>query len=268
MSEYKYTDDGRKVIVVGALNAQQSIVQEIYVSGDQEIPSGENFVVSNLHDEPVESWKEKRLREIEERYENGRERMERDFQKEQKRLSEAREKAKLQANALFAFAKNSDEEQLERLWDFLAGEITHFFLGDRCDPKIVTWDDDALYQCDRWGGGGKKIEDIKLISLMGRSKGDLAFRLHQYSDGSGGSQEVIPCRSYEEALQEAQSALDEIAANYVENGRSFFNPEKWQQIEGIVIPERALQKHREEEEQRRKERIDKLKQELSDLGGL
>lgn len=265
MSEHKYTDDGRKVIVVGTLNAQQSIVQEIYVSGDQEIPSGENFVVSSLHDAPVESWKEKRLREIEERYEQGRANMERDFKNEQRRLQEARDKAKLQADALFAFAKNSNDDQLATLRDFIAGEVTHFFL--RSKPAIVTWDDDALFQIDR-DIGRRKIEAVKLISLMGTSKGHLSYRLHRYSDGSGGDYaEIVPCRSYEEALQVAQSTLDEIAAEYVEKGRSFFDADKWAQIEGIVIPERAQEKLREERERNRQKRIAELKQKISELEG-
>ena len=58
--DFKYLTDGRKVIVVGKLNNQDTIVQEIFVTKDgSEIPSGENFVVKSLHDEPVESWKKK-----------------------------------------------------------------------------------------------------------------------------------------------------------------------------------------------------------------
>lgn len=53
MTDIKYTDDGKKVLVVGKLNAQQTIVQEIFVSAGQEIPSGENFVVKSLHDAPA-----------------------------------------------------------------------------------------------------------------------------------------------------------------------------------------------------------------------
>jgi len=46
----KFTSDGKKVAVVGKLNAQETIVQEIFVSNGNEIPSGENFVVKSLHD--------------------------------------------------------------------------------------------------------------------------------------------------------------------------------------------------------------------------
>ena len=55
--ETKFLSDGRKVVVVGALNNQETIVQEVFVTqqGD-EIPGGERFVVKSLHDQPVESW--------------------------------------------------------------------------------------------------------------------------------------------------------------------------------------------------------------------
>jgi len=65
----KYTSDGKKVLVVGKLNAQETIVQEIFISNDNEIPSGENFVVKSLHDAPAVSWKEKNLKDFEDRYE-------------------------------------------------------------------------------------------------------------------------------------------------------------------------------------------------------
>lgn len=53
----KYTNDGKKVAIVGKLNADQTIVQEVLITENgQEIPSGENFVVSSLHDQPVKKW--------------------------------------------------------------------------------------------------------------------------------------------------------------------------------------------------------------------
>lgn len=46
--ETKFLSDGRKVVVVGALNNQETIVQEVFVTqqGD-EIPGGERFVVKS-----------------------------------------------------------------------------------------------------------------------------------------------------------------------------------------------------------------------------
>lgn len=69
MSNIKYTTDGKKVVVVGELNQTETIVQEIFVTenGD-EIPQGERFVVKSLLDQPSESWKEKKLRELAETF--------------------------------------------------------------------------------------------------------------------------------------------------------------------------------------------------------
>lgn len=69
----KYTNDGKKVGIVGKLNAEQTIVQEIFITeSGQEIPSGENFVVTSLHDQPVKKWStfyEDRCKQAEKEYE-------------------------------------------------------------------------------------------------------------------------------------------------------------------------------------------------------
>jgi hypothetical protein len=70
--EIKYTTDGKKVIVVGNLNSQEKIVQEIFIVDGNEIPSGENFVTKSLHDFPAISWKESELIKLESRYEKER----------------------------------------------------------------------------------------------------------------------------------------------------------------------------------------------------
>ena len=78
--EIKYTTDGKKVKVIGSLNNQQKIVQEIFITNDgSEIPSGENFVVTSLHEAPVESWKEKKLRELETNFDSTRRKLENDL---------------------------------------------------------------------------------------------------------------------------------------------------------------------------------------------
>lgn len=261
----KYTNDGRKVLVVGQLNAKQHIVQEIFVSNGQEIPSGENFVVTSLHDAPAESWKEKNLRELEERYGRVRKDWEIRINRERRRLDEAEKKAKLRASALLGFANNSDHAQLSRLGDFLSGQITHFFIKSPLSPKIVTWDDDDLFQVDRFGGGGKTIEAVKLVSLLGGSDGNLAYRLNDYKDGSGSWKEIVPCRSYDEALEEAQALLDEVAAEYVSGTRGHFSIDTWEVIDGIVIPPEVREKLQRAKEEQRQQRLAKLREEIKQL---
>jgi hypothetical protein len=258
----KYTSDGRKVLVVGKLNATEHIVQEIFVAANgQEIASGENFVVKSLHDAPVESWKAKNLRETEAKYEKEMAALKRATEEAEGKAREAQEKAKFRAATLFAFAKNADDVQLQRLRALLAGEITHFFLN-RYRPQIVTWDDEIVYQTDRnWGR--LKVEGIKLLSLFGRSDGRLDFKLHDYSDGSGSSLTIIPCRSYEEALAEAQKQLDAEAALYMSGTRGCVSFDEWRHIKGIELPTEAYAKHVENQRKNNAERIAKLRAEIS-----
>lgn len=260
----KFTTDGRKVLVVGKLNAQEHIVQEIFVSSGQEIPSGENFVVKGLHDAPAESWKDQDLRKREARYAKRCAEIERQEQEQDRRNSEAQQKAKHRAAALLEFARNSDEPQLQRLHALLAGEITHFFVS-RYRPQIVTWDDEIIFDSDR-NYGRLSIEGIKLLSLFGRSDGRLDYRLNQYRDGSGSSSiEIVPCRSYAEALSEAQKQLDAEAAMYVAGTRGYIDLAPWQTIAGIVIPPDALAKHQAAQRAHRTERIAKLRAEIAQI---
>lgn len=262
--EIKYTNDGKKVAVLGRLNSAEFIVQEIFVSGGQEIPSGENFVVSSLHDAPAESWKEKNLRNLNERYEEEKKALDVAIGNARRQIKEVEAKARARASAIFAFAKNAEDSQLGVLHDFLAGEITHFFVsGYR--PRIVGWDDDSLYDADRTYGF--RADGIRLVSLFGSSDGRLDYRINKYRDGSGDWEPVTPCRSYDDALDAAQRELDCIADLYVSGeGRSFY-PDSWVKIDGIKIPESALEKLKAEKRKNTKNRIKKLQDEIASLEG-
>ena len=264
MTDIKYTDDGKKVLVVGKLNAQQTIVQEIFVSAGQEIPSGENFVVKSLHDAPAESWKEKNLRELDARYDSDRKKLQAQIDDQERRLGLERDKAKLQTSALLQFVKNSDSSQLETLKKFMSGQITHLFVAGY-SPEVISWTDSSTaYDIDSWQGR-TRLDGIKLVSLMGKSEGDLSFRLHEYRDGSGSSKSIYPATSYEEALAMAQAQLDEDGAAYVTQKHSHFNLSAWQKIEGIVIPKAVIDKCDAEADAQRLQRIENLKKELAGL---
>lgn len=264
MTDIKYTDDGKKVLVVGKLNAQQTIVQEIFVSAGQEIPSGENFVVKSLHDAPVESWKEKNLRELEARYETDRKKLQGQIDDQERRLCLERDKAKLQTSALLQFVKNSDESQLETLKNFMAGKITHLFVAGY-SPEIISWtDSNKVYDADSFYHHAR-LEGIKLVSLMGKSDGDLSYRLHDYRDGSGSSKTIYPATSYAAALAMAQAQLDEDSKAYLASDRGHLYLSEWQKIEGIVIPSGVIEKYDALADAQRLQRIEILRKELTDL---
>lgn len=264
MTDIKYTNDGKKVLIVGKLNSQETIVQEIFVSAGQEIPSGENFVVKSLHDAPAESWKEKNLRELEARYETSRKKWESEIDQQGRRLSMIKEKAKLHADALFKFVDNADSESMQLLKKVMSGQITHIFVSGY-SPEIYEWEGGkGAYVVDTFHDRGR-IEGIKLMSIYGYSDGDLEYRLHQYRDGSGESEQIWPTCSYEEALKLAQAECDEQAATYLNEKNRTFSLDKWQKIEGIIIPAGVIEKHESLADAARLQRIENLKKELAGL---
>lgn len=212
----------------------------------------------------MESWKEKDLRELEERYDKQKKAITARIDACGHRLSIAEQKAKQRAGALLAFAANSDNEQLQTLHAFLAGEITHFFI-DGYSPEIVSWDDNETYCTDSWGSH-MRIEGMKLVSIFGSSDGKMDYRINQYRDGSGGSSKrIIPCKSYEHALAEAQQSLDASAELYVSGTQRSLHIDGWLKIDGIQIPADALKKYTDAKRENQLERILKLRAEIGDL---
>lgn len=272
MKDCKYTSDGKKVVIVGKLNAQETIVQEIFVSAGSEIPSGEHFVVKGLHDAPAESWRAKNLRELEERYDRTKARLESEEKQTRRQLGLAIAKSKEKAKCLMAFAGNSEDSQLDLLRAFLGGEITHYALLSY-EPKIITADDTGTFQTDNHYGE-TRLEAMKLITIFGGSDGRLDYRISDYRDGSGSSKTIIPCRSYAEALSHLQNYCDDHIAKYKANespNRSF-DFDKWLKIDGIVVPEEVIRIGKADNAKRLAEKIAKsraaLEKEEAELAAL
>lgn len=196
MSEVKYTSDGKKVIVVGKLNAQETIVQEIFISNGNEIPSGENFVVKSLHDAPSKSWKENQIIEIEARYEAKKgelERLEKAVADKKKILS-----AKL--DSLSKMVQGVSVGSFELLSDVICGNITHVVI-ESYSCKIMEW--------EKFIGTDEYSQDrLRLLSVYGYDDGSLTFYQGRYSDASGGSgQKFIPCKTIDEAIVAFEQVL-------------------------------------------------------------
>lgn len=266
MTNIKYTTDGKKVVVVGKLNSQETIVQEVFVSAGQEIPSGENFVVKSLHDAPAESWKAKNLRELEARYESDRKKLQQEIDSQHSRLKNIKLKAQLHADALFSFAEKSNSAQLDLLKKVVSGQITHIYISGY-SPAIFEWDGGKqTYDIER-DYGRETIKGIKLLSVYGYSDGDLEYRQHTYRDGSGGSEQVFPVTSYKEALVLAQADCEKQAAIFLGEKTSYrtFPLSKWQSIDGIVIPAGVIEQCAADADSQRLKRIENLKKELAEL---
>lgn len=215
MSQHKFTTDGRKVVVVGKLNAQETIVQEVYVRDECEFPAGENFVVKSLLDQPAESWKKKE----EARLESALKMLKAEYNKvslEVAKISQF-QKAALDQKIKWIKGVNQPEvdEAVERIRSFLSGEYTHIVIpGWRVEILEYNAETFAYAETGSWREG-QRLDGIQLVSLWGAAHGNerrgLTWRVNRWRDGSGSDSEFIPCKSLEEAKQVAFNVIDEKA---------------------------------------------------------
>jgi len=257
---YKYTTDGRKVVIVGNLNAAETIVQEVFVTtGGTEVPSGENFVVKSLHDAPVRSWKEDRIAELDAEYE----RRKAEMDGYRSKVSKAQKAAKLHAQALTAFASNAAKEQLSTVEDFVSGEITHFVLNTEYGAPRIRPFSDAITDVSEYDR-----DSIRLLSLFGRTNGDMEWRLHQYSDASGGSSPVIPAQGYEEAVSIVQARYDARVAEWRNNDSDKKTPpsEEWvKNVSELQEPDDVIEARKDRANAEREAKIARLESQIAEL---
>ena len=256
----KYTNDGRKVVVIGKLNSTETIVQEIFVTADgAEIPSGEQFIVKGLHNAPCESWHDKRVRVMEERHD----RLSKDLELYERNAQMAKRNAANRIRALKAIASNVVASQLATLEMFVAGNITHLVKCTSYDCRIVPFDGEL--QSSDCG-----IDDnVRLLTLFGRSDGNMAWKLNHYSDGSGSSSDVFPCDSPESAVAAAQAYYDDMVDKWRNSDRRCPPNDDWMKTpeykDAIEVPSDLLEHLKAEAERKRNERIAKLEAELAEL---
>lgn len=197
MSDAKYLTDGRKVVVIGKINANEYIVQEIFITekGD-EIPSGENFTTKSIHDEPVESWHERRKKEIK-----------KDINHYETRSSQARndletlrERTKQYAGVVKSakmFAEMMSPEELGIFQSVVTGTIKWIYIGN--------YGIGELHNFDEWIVRDKRNYDdyhsgLRMISLFGKPGGVINYQTTSYNDGSGGNTMIYPFNEREDAI--------------------------------------------------------------------
>lgn len=196
--ESKFLSDGRKVAIIGKLNNDETIVQEIFVteSGD-EIPSGERFITKSLHDSPVKSYKQKEAERSELRMNQLK------VEKLQCEKEVRAIQSKLQGfRAIFkqvdALANNIEEKDLDVLVSVMSGSCKWVVFDGYEVTAPQPYDENLIRYENSYGD--RRFESIKLVSFMGRVDGDPEYRLHQYSDNSGSSQKIMPFEDYSEAI--------------------------------------------------------------------
>lgn len=216
-ADIKYTTDGKKVVVIGNLNSQEKIVQEIFIANNAEIPSGENFVVKTLHDAPVVSWKENQLKILEATYEKDK----KEWDSKIDRLNQDKRLAYDSLSARVKWLRNIAKEPREAEFKKVINHLADFFsetekwvlVKNYSEWNLIKFNEDECNNLlDRYENdyGRKRFDSMRLLSLFGKSDGSLVFRINEYSDGSGSDKDVVFFKSEKEALEFLQTDFDQI----------------------------------------------------------
>ena len=210
--DFKYLSDGRKVAVIGQLNNNETIVQEVFITraGD-EIPGGERFVTKSLHDQPVVSWREKEAKKIEDHISS----LESDRENIKHQIDRLMVKQKTYTDILRNLPKLSEylpEEELEVFSMFMTGSIEYLVVDNYSISKPIKMIDEIIQWDSGWGE--RRYEGLKLLSVLGKSKGKLDYCIHRYSDGSGGYGSCYPFANHDDAVAHIKNRAEKKIEDY------------------------------------------------------
>lgn len=191
--ETKFLSDGRKVAVVGSLNSVEFIVQEIFVTKEgDEIPSGERFTTKSLHDSPVESYANREKSRINSEIAKLQLEAENAL-REVKKLREERKFNQALLSEIKKITAGISKLDAKFLADALSGNVKYAVNASYYSVEEPVLFDSLIKQSDRYD-----FESLKLMTVFGRSNGDLTYKINQYSDGSGSSNEYFFARDESE----------------------------------------------------------------------
>lgn len=245
---HKFTADGKKVVVVGALNAKETIVQEIFVNDGTEFPAAEHFVVKTLLDAPAETYKAKEEKRVMESIKG--------LEAERDRLSTEIKGFRFKCQSAAAKVKWIDgirepevKKVVNHIKSVLCGEYTHIVFDDYRGPKIAEWDAE-LFSMHEGYGENRRFDGIRLVSLFGVWNGrlELDWCVHSYSDGSGsGRTSFTPCKSLQEAVEIAAAVIN--AKDHITDGDVEFCMEYGIPVDGVKDAARIARRRCEKEKE-------------------
>lgn len=226
--EIKYLSDGRKVAVIGSLNQQESIVQEIFVTGSgDEIPSGERFVTKSLHSEPVKPWKQKEAEKAEVAFQKAKDDL-KNLELDIRRLKgEKTAHSELVKNNLKVIAETSklSDFDLDLISCVMTGNIK-WIVSDYCWWAPEPFDSQTFKYEGSYDYRSCEFEGIKMISMLGVSKGKYRFEISSWADGSGSAK---GCKFFKDDLQ-----LKEWLLKKIDESESHLNLEQVKRLSSFV----------------------------------
>lgn len=193
----KYLENGYEVEVL-ASGDFGFLVRYLYDEEDA-ISETDTHVVSRVYDEPPTP----RIAKVHTELQQAVDALRAERNELQQQIAEARRNEGARINKL------KQHKSLQLLEDFLDGKITHYAEWTSYSaPRIIELaSKDAKCNCSYY------CKDLRLLSLFGKSNGDLEWQLSHYSDGSGSyGATVIPCTSREQALSAIRDYITDLAA--------------------------------------------------------
>ena len=218
MKNVKYTTDGKKVVIINDLNQTEKIVQEIFINEKgEEIQQGEMFVVKNLLDEPMKSWKENQLEQLELTYEKDKIEWDNKIKNLNRDKRIVYDSLSARVKWLRNIAKEPREEEFKKIInliaDFISDSEKWVFVKNYSNWSLERFNEDGcntIFDRLESNYGNKRFDSMRLLSLFGGSDGSLTFRINDYSDGSGSDKDVEFFNSKETALKYIQNEFDKI----------------------------------------------------------
>lgn len=130
---------------------------------------------------------------------------------------------------------------LKNIQDFIKGDFEYFACPEKYTPPYIEEKDKFLKQDDRYDNG-----KTRLLSLFGKSNGNLEWKVNQYSDGSGNSSFLaIPCKTKQEAVDIVSENFTTYITNIDKEGRKFYGvyeKVKWLIDNGFEVDSEWLHK--------------------------
>ncbi len=207
----RFGDNGNEYRVVEVKDGENLVWAQV-LDDDGEAFDGELHIISKsvLHDTPPRQKLDSQIVEL---------------QQERKDLFAQiavlrRELTDFERGTGDRMVKLKQHKVLRRLDDFLAGRITHYVELSYGPPVIVSFEGAKTSESD-------SRNKLKLLSLFGRTNGDLEWGLNQYSDGSGVNTTVVPCASYSEAIKVAAELFVAHAARAMDPNDRAVSQQRW-----------------------------------------
>lgn len=225
----KYLKNGQEVEVVSQFDGG-FVVESIY-ERDGKPFAGDRKVVKEVFDSPPVERISKDVLEMQSK--------QRDLSKQLTELRDEIRTATAERQNLLESIKQ--HPALKRIDDFIAGRFTHIVKESYGTFTIVAVDSDEFRVADR-----SYDRSYKLITLYGRMKGDLGFRINQYSDGSGSNCQCWLCHSEQEAKNLVTEQINEQLKKEPASRACWFEYyEKSLVAIGLPVPQQITDKLRE-----------------------